>query len=97
MALVTFSLNKIVGSLFHSLVTDGINFATQDTSTGTVTLYIRGDSINNLNFLIYHFLTNESGRKNLLLRESLPLTISLLKLQIKKPKNMLIKEAKVFP
>ena len=25
MALVTFSLNKILGSLLHSLVTDGIN------------------------------------------------------------------------
>ena len=32
---------KIV-SLFHSLVTDGVNDAVQDTSTRTVSLYIRG-------------------------------------------------------
>ena len=29
-ALVTFSLDKIVGSLLHSLVTDGINHAAQE-------------------------------------------------------------------
>ena len=63
MALVLFSLNKIVGSLFHSLVTDGINHATQDTSTRTVRLYIMRDSINHLNFLSYHFLTYGSERK----------------------------------
>ena len=40
MTLATFSLNKIVGSLFHSLVTDGINHTAQDTSTKTVRLYI---------------------------------------------------------
>ena len=33
MTLVTFSLNKIVQSLFHSLVTDGVNDAAQVTST----------------------------------------------------------------
>ena len=63
MASVTFSLNKIVGSLLHSLVTDGINHATQDTSTRTVRLYIMRDSINHLNFLSYHFLTYGSERK----------------------------------
>ena len=40
MDLVTFSLNKIVGSLFHSLVNDGINHAAQDISTRTVRLHI---------------------------------------------------------
>ena len=39
MALVTFSLNKIVGNLLHSLVTDRINHAAQDTST---IVYVRG-------------------------------------------------------
>ena len=58
MALVLFSLNKIVGSLFHSLVTDGIN-----TSPRTVRLYIMRDSINHVNFLFYHFLTYGSERK----------------------------------
>ena len=33
MPLVTFSINKIVEGLYHSLVTDGINHAVQDTST----------------------------------------------------------------
>ena len=40
MALVTFSLNKIVRSLFHSLVTGGKIYAVQDTSRRTVRLYI---------------------------------------------------------
>ena len=40
MGLVTFSLNTIFGSLLHSLVTDGINHAAQDTSTRTVRLYV---------------------------------------------------------
>ena len=39
MALVTFSLKKIVGNLFYSLVTDGMNHTAQDTSTRTVRLY----------------------------------------------------------
>ena len=39
MALVTFSLKKIVGSLFYSLVTDGMNHTAQDTSTRKVRLY----------------------------------------------------------
>ena len=38
--LVKFSLNNTVGGLFHSLVTDGINHAAQDTSTSTTRLYI---------------------------------------------------------
>ena len=42
MAVVTFSLNKTVGSLFHSLVTDGINHAAQGTSTRTVRLHTGG-------------------------------------------------------
>ena len=36
MALVTFFLNKIVGSLSSSLVTDRINHTAQDTSTKTL-------------------------------------------------------------
>ena len=36
MALGTFFLQKIVGSFFYLLVTDGINHAAQDTSTKTV-------------------------------------------------------------
>ena len=40
MALVTFSLLKIVGSLFHSIVTDLVNNAAQDTSTTTVRMHI---------------------------------------------------------
>ena len=36
MALVTFSLNKIVGILPHSLKTDGINHTAQDTFTRKV-------------------------------------------------------------
>ena len=39
MALVTFSLNKIVESLFHLLATDGIDDVPQDTFTRTVRLY----------------------------------------------------------
>ena len=39
MVFVTYSLNKIVGSLFHSLVSDGINHAAQDTSTRTIRIY----------------------------------------------------------
>ena len=54
------------------------------------------DSINNLNFLSYHFLTYDSEQKNLLLRKSLLLTVSFLQLQIKKLQNVLLKEAKVF-
>ena len=79
MALVTFSFNKIVGSLFHLLVTDGKNHVAQDTSARMVknSIYIR-NSINNLSCLSYHFLTYDSVRKNLLL------TVSLLQLQIKK-------------
>ena len=42
MALVTFSLNKIVGSLFRSLVTDGINYTVQVTSTIIIRLYTLG-------------------------------------------------------
>ena len=67
MALVTFSLDKIVGNLFHSLVTDGINHAAQGRyfhKSGKI-VYIR-DSINNLSLLSYHFLTYDSKRKNLL-------------------------------
>ena len=40
MALVTTLVNKIVGSLFDSLVTDEINHAAQDTSARTIRLYI---------------------------------------------------------
>ena len=40
MALVTFSLNKIVESLFHLLATDGIDEVPQDTFTRTVRLYV---------------------------------------------------------
>ena len=41
MALVTFSLNKIVGNLFHySLVIDIYHNAVQDTSTRTVVIHI---------------------------------------------------------
>ena len=39
-ALVTFSLNKIVESLFHSSVTDGINHPAQDNAARMVRLYI---------------------------------------------------------
>ena len=39
-ALETFFLNKTVGSLFSSLMTDGINHTAQDTSTRTVRLSI---------------------------------------------------------
>ena len=52
MALVTFSLNKIVGSLLHSSVTDGINHAAQNT---WIQLII---------FLSYHFLTYDTKRKS---------------------------------
>ena len=38
--LVTFSLNKIVGSLFHSPVADGMNQTAQDNSARMVRLYI---------------------------------------------------------
>ena len=54
MALITFFFNRLVGSLFNSLVTDGKNHAAQDTSTRMVRLYVR-DLINNLSFLSYHF------------------------------------------
>ena len=40
LALVTFSLNTIFGSLLHSLVTNGINHAAQNTSTRTIRLYV---------------------------------------------------------
>ena len=41
MALVIFSHNKIVGSLFYySLVTDGINHAAQESSTRTALIYV---------------------------------------------------------
>ena len=39
-ALVTFSRNKIVESLFHLLLTDRVNHGAQDTSRRTVRLYI---------------------------------------------------------
>ena len=62
---MTFSVNKIVGSLFHSLVINEINdpSAAEDTSTRMATLYMR-DSINNLRFLSYHLLTCDSEKKN---------------------------------
>ena len=41
-ALVKFSFDKIFESLLHSLVTDGINHATQDPSSRLVRLYIGG-------------------------------------------------------
>ena len=46
---MTFSVNKIVGSLFQSLMINEINDASaaEDTSTRMATLYMR-DSINNL-------------------------------------------------
>ena len=40
MSLVTFSLNRTVAGLSHSLVTDGIIDAAKDTSATTVRLYI---------------------------------------------------------
>ena len=56
------------------------------------------DSVNNLSFPSNHFLTSKHviQEKNLHLRKSFLLTVSLLKLQTKKLKNMLMKEVKVL-
>ena len=94
--LVTYSLIKIVRSLFHSLVADGMNHTTQDISTRMVKIVYMKDSINNLSFLSYHFLTYDSERINVLLRKSLLLTVCLLQIQMQKLENMLIKKLQVF-
>ena len=95
-ALVTFSLNKIAGGLLHSLVTDGIKSCRTRYFYKNSKIVYKRDSINNLSFLSYHFLTNDSKRKNLLLRKIFLLSVSPLQLQIKKLQNMLMKEVKVF-
>ena len=46
-ALVKFPLNKIAGSLHHSLLTDEIHDVAHDSSTWGLKLYIMGDLINN--------------------------------------------------
>ena len=60
-----------------------------DTSTRMLRLYIyMKDSINNLSFLFYYFLSYHSEKENLPLRKILLLAVSLLQFQIKKLQNI---------
>ena len=75
MVLAIVSLNKVVGSLFHSLVTNGIDHAAQDTNTRMVRLYVR-DLIDNLNFLSYHFRMGKITFQKKLTSDCKPLVTS---------------------